>query len=114
MTTDTEEPQNRLIAEQLGHTLDLIKAELAATRTEQEHTAEMSALRLKALEDQGSRFRKTPARADRERHPVQAAGQPGGGRRVAFADRAGAQSVATMKLNGRRTYSSLQGDLARY
>ena len=38
MTTDTEEPQNRLIAEQLGHTLDLIKAELATTRAEQEHS----------------------------------------------------------------------------
>ena len=58
MTSDQEEAQNRLIAEQLGHTLDLIKAELAATRAEQEHVTEMSALRLKTLEMQAADFEK--------------------------------------------------------
>jgi primosomal protein N'' len=56
MTTDSEEVLNRLIAEQLGHTLDLIKSELAATRTGQEHTAEMHALRLDTLEEQAADF----------------------------------------------------------
>jgi hypothetical protein len=58
MTTDTDETQNRLIAEQLGHTLDLIKSELAGTRAEQEHSAAMNALRLEALEVQASDFEK--------------------------------------------------------
>jgi chaperonin cofactor prefoldin len=58
MTTDIEETQNRLIAEQLGHTLDLIKAELSTTRTEQEHSAEVNTLRLEALEDQATDFEK--------------------------------------------------------
>jgi hypothetical protein len=58
MTSDQEEAQNRLIAEQLGHTLDLINAELAATRAEQEHVTEMSALRLKTLEMQTADFEK--------------------------------------------------------
>ncbi len=58
MTLDDEETTNRLIAEQLGHTLDLIKADLAATRIEQEHTTEMSTLRLKALETQAADFEK--------------------------------------------------------
>jgi hypothetical protein len=58
MTSDDGEAHNKLIAEQLGHTLDLIKAELAATRAEQEHLTEMSAMRLKTLEGQASDFEK--------------------------------------------------------
>ena len=58
MMPDLEEAQNRLIAEQLGHTLDLIKAELVATRVEQEHLTEMSAMRLKTLEGQAVDFEK--------------------------------------------------------
>jgi tRNA U55 pseudouridine synthase TruB len=58
MTTESDETQNRLIAEQLGHTLDLIKSELAATRAKQEHTTEMNTLRLEALEDQAADFEK--------------------------------------------------------
>lgn len=58
MPTNSEKSQERLIAEQLGHTLDLIKAELAANRAEQDHLAEMSALRLKALEAQTEDFEK--------------------------------------------------------
>jgi len=58
MTRDAEEAQNRLIAEQLGHTLDLIKAELTATRADQEHITEMSTLRLKTLEAQAADFEK--------------------------------------------------------
>ena len=58
MTHEAEEAQNKLIAEQLGHTLDLIKAELTATRAEQEHITEMSTLRLKTLEAQAADFEK--------------------------------------------------------
>jgi len=58
MTRDAEEAQNRLIAEQLGHTLDLIKAELTATRADQEHITELSTLRLKTLEAQAADFEK--------------------------------------------------------
>lgn len=58
MTREAEEAQNRLIAEQLGHTLDLIKAELAATQADQEHITEMSTLRLKTLEAQAADFEK--------------------------------------------------------
>ena len=58
MTTEIEDAQNRLIAEQLGHTLDLIKAELSATRLEQEHLSEMSLLRLQTLEGQAVDFEK--------------------------------------------------------
>jgi hypothetical protein len=58
MTSEVDEPQNRLIAEQLGRTLDLIKAELAAIRAEQEHLTEMSSLRLKTLEGQAVDFEK--------------------------------------------------------
>jgi hypothetical protein len=58
MTTDPEEAQNRLIAEQLGHTLDLIKAELGTTQTEQEHLTRMSDMRLKTLEGQAADFEK--------------------------------------------------------
>jgi chaperonin cofactor prefoldin len=58
LISETEKAQNRLIAEQLGHTLDLIKSELTATRAEQEHISEMSALRLKTLESQAADFEK--------------------------------------------------------
>jgi hypothetical protein len=58
MTREAEETQNKLIAEQLGHTLDLIKAELTSTREEQKHISEMSSLRLKTLEAQAADFEK--------------------------------------------------------
>jgi hypothetical protein len=58
MMTEIDEAQNRLIAEQLGHTLDLIKSELATTQAEQEHAGEMSSLRLTALEVQAADFEK--------------------------------------------------------
>jgi hypothetical protein len=56
MTIEQDEAQSRLIAEQLGHTLDLIRAELAALQAEQAHQAEMNALRLKSLEGQAGDF----------------------------------------------------------
>ncbi len=58
MTAEVDETHNRLIAEQLGRTLDLIKSELAATRSEQEHSVKVSNLRLDALEDQAADFEK--------------------------------------------------------
>ncbi len=58
MTGEQEVVQNRLIAEQLGHTLDLIKSEMAAMRAEQAHLAEVSQLRLKTLESQAADFEK--------------------------------------------------------
>ncbi len=58
MTTDLDEAQNRIIAEQLGHTLDLIKSELASTRAEQEHSTEISTMRLDTLEHQTADFEK--------------------------------------------------------
>jgi hypothetical protein len=58
MTCETEESQNRLIAEQLGHTLDLIKSELAATRADQAHTNQLSDLRLQTLETQAADYEK--------------------------------------------------------
>jgi hypothetical protein len=58
MSSYPDEAQNQLIAEQLGHTLDLIKAELASTRVEQQHLSEMSLLRLKTLEEQAADFEK--------------------------------------------------------
>ncbi|HSB66919.1 MAG TPA: hypothetical protein VLD65_10090 [Anaerolineales bacterium] len=58
MTINPEKIQDRLITEQLSHTLDLIKAELAATRSEQAHLGEMTALRLQTLESQASDFEK--------------------------------------------------------
>jgi len=54
----TGSANNRLISEQLGHTLDLIKAEMAAIQTEQAHLSEMSQLRLKTLEEQAQDFEK--------------------------------------------------------
>jgi len=56
MNLESKKSQDRLIAEQLRHTLDLIKAELTSTRTEQEHLSEMSAMRLKTLEAQAADF----------------------------------------------------------
>lgn len=58
MTPDTEAAHDKLIAEQLGHTLDLIKAELALTRAEQAHLTELNDLRLKTLEAQASDYEK--------------------------------------------------------
>ncbi len=58
MTTEQEEAQSRLIAEQLKHTLDLIKAELSATRADQEHMGEMSQMRLGKLEEQAADYEK--------------------------------------------------------
>ena len=58
MMDDIENSHTKLIAEQLGHTLDLIKAELAGTRMEQQHLTEMTALRLKTLEGQAVDFEK--------------------------------------------------------
>ncbi len=56
MPTETENHSNRLIAEQLGHTLDLIKAELSSTRAEHQHDTEINQLRLKNLETQAADF----------------------------------------------------------
>ena len=42
-----------LIAEQLRHTIDLLRADLAAARQVMEHDRELTGLRLKALEEQG-------------------------------------------------------------
>jgi chaperonin cofactor prefoldin len=58
MTSDAEDAQNRLIAEQLGHTLDLIRAEISSIQAQQEHITEMSALRLKTLEAQAADIEK--------------------------------------------------------
>jgi hypothetical protein len=48
--TDTSEAD--LIAEQLRHTIDLLRADLAAARQVMEHDRELTGLRLKALEEQ--------------------------------------------------------------
>ena len=58
MTIDLEESQTSLIAEQLGHTLDLVRSEISSIQLEQAHQAEMNSLRLKILEDQASDFEK--------------------------------------------------------
>ncbi len=58
MAEDADLQHEKLIAEQLGHTLDLIQAGLDATRAEQEHLSEMSSLRLKTLENQAVDFEK--------------------------------------------------------
>jgi hypothetical protein len=58
MNSDDQETQNRLIAEQLGHTLDLIRAELAASKAEQGHDRQMVSLRLTTLEAQSTDFEK--------------------------------------------------------
>jgi len=58
MNSDPDETHNRLIAEQLGRTLDLVKSELAATREDQQHLDEMSSMRLKTLEAQALDFEK--------------------------------------------------------
>jgi HD-like signal output (HDOD) protein len=56
MVVRAERSQDKLIAEQLGHTLDLIKADLDTTRAEQAHVSEVNALRLKTLETQAVDF----------------------------------------------------------
>jgi len=58
MTSDPQDPQSRLITEQLAHTLDLIRAELSSLQAEQAHQAEMSTLRLSTLEDKAIDFEK--------------------------------------------------------
>jgi hypothetical protein len=58
MIPTSDDSQNKLIAEQLGHTLDLIRAEISAIQTEQAHQVEMSALRLATLEDKAADFEK--------------------------------------------------------
>jgi hypothetical protein len=58
MTPEQETLPNKLIAEQLGHTLDLIRSEISSLQVEQAHQEEMNSLRLKSLEDQASDFEK--------------------------------------------------------
>ncbi len=58
MTAGQDDTQNRLIAEQLGHTLDLIRAEISAIQGELAHHSEMSTMRLKNLESQSADFEK--------------------------------------------------------
>ncbi|NJD60277.1 MAG: hypothetical protein C3F13_18095 [Anaerolineales bacterium] len=58
MTNELNDANSRLISEQLGHTLDLIKADLAATRAEQEHIAQVYLLRLQSLETQAADYEK--------------------------------------------------------
>jgi hypothetical protein len=58
MISERENGQDQLIVEQLGHTLDLIKAEIASERLEHDHLSEISALRLKTLEAQAVDFEK--------------------------------------------------------
>jgi hypothetical protein len=58
MMPHSEDSQNRLIAEQLEHTLDLIRAELTLVKNEQAHQSEVNTLRLKSLEDQAIDFEK--------------------------------------------------------
>jgi chaperonin cofactor prefoldin len=58
MTQEDDEAHNRLIVEQLEHTLDLIRAEISTLRAGQEHQEEMTSLRLKTLEDQTTDFEK--------------------------------------------------------
>jgi hypothetical protein len=56
MTLEHDEPQSKLIAEQLGHTLDLLRAEISTLQQEQAHQAEISSMRLATLEDQATDF----------------------------------------------------------
>jgi hypothetical protein len=58
MAPDNQEAQNMLIAEQLEHTLDLIRADLATSKAEQEHDQQMVSLRLNTLEAQAADFEK--------------------------------------------------------
>src|SRR4030042_6316362 len=58
MSSELEGAENRLIAEQLQHTLDLIGAEIATIQAEQAHQVEMNTLRLKSLEGQATDFEK--------------------------------------------------------
>jgi hypothetical protein len=58
MTTEQEVTQNRLIAEQLGHTLDLIRSEISSLQAEQAHQSEMNLMRLSTLENQAADFEK--------------------------------------------------------
>jgi len=58
MSSNIDEAQNQLIAEQLGHTLDLIKSDLAATRLEQSHAIQLANIRLQTLESQATDYEK--------------------------------------------------------
>jgi len=58
MTQAEDEAHNRLIVEQLEHTLDLIRAEITTLQAGQVHQEEMTSLRLKALESQTTDFEK--------------------------------------------------------
>ena len=58
MTKEEVDAEYRLIAEQLSHTLDLIRAEITSIQAELTHQSEMSALRLKSLESQTADFEK--------------------------------------------------------
>lgn len=58
MNADMESAQNRLIAEQLGHTLDLVKAELEAIKAEHAYGVQMNQLRLNTLEAQSADYEK--------------------------------------------------------
>ncbi|OGN93531.1 MAG: hypothetical protein A2Z71_10520 [Chloroflexi bacterium RBG_13_50_21] len=55
---NSDDSQNHLIAEQLEHTLDLIRAEISTIQAEQVHQAEMTTLRLKSLEGQAADYEK--------------------------------------------------------
>jgi hypothetical protein len=58
MPIESPETQNKLIAEQLGHTLDLMRAEISNLQGELTHQEEMNALRLSTLEQQALDFEK--------------------------------------------------------
>jgi chaperonin cofactor prefoldin len=58
MIQERDELSSKLIAEQLGHTLDLMRAEITSLQGELTHQAEMNTLRLSALEQQALDFEK--------------------------------------------------------
>ncbi len=58
MPDEPEFNSQQLIAEQLGHTLDLVKAEIASLQSAQEHQDEMNGMRLKTLEAEAADFEK--------------------------------------------------------
>jgi hypothetical protein len=58
MISDQDDAESKLIAEQLGHTLDLIRAEISALQADLAHQSEVSAMRLKSLESQAADFEK--------------------------------------------------------
>jgi hypothetical protein len=56
MSAESGSAEDRFLAEQLGHTLDLVKAEISALKAEQAHQDELSCLRLDNLERQAADF----------------------------------------------------------